>query len=197
MYVNDLPRCLSLSSKMALYADDAKVYKKIVTYDDCLSLQSELDQIYRWSLLWRMDFNLKKCSVISFYRTKTNVHFYYNMNGVVFRQENCIRDLGVSVESDLTWNIHVGNIVKKAFNVLWFLKRTLGDSVSHVVKKTFYCSLVRPHLESSSIVWSVITKKNLKLLESVQRRATKFITNDYRSDYKTRLSSCGLLPLSF
>ena len=40
-------------------------------------------------------------------------------------------------------------------------------------------------------------KKNLELLESVQRHASKYIIGDYDSDYKTRLVKCNLLPLSY
>ena len=161
LYVNDLPNCLSPTSKMALYADDAKLFKQIESYEDALSLQSELENVFNWSRLWRMDFNLKKCSIISFSRKRTNVHFYYNMNGSVLSRDNCIRDLGVSVESDLSWDTHIRASVKKAFNALWSLRRTLSKSSLPAVKKAFYCSLVRPLLEHSSIIWSVTTRKNL------------------------------------
>ena len=122
---------------MALDADDAKVYKRITRYDHSLSLQSELENIYQLSLLWRMDFNLNKCLVISYSRKRNNVHFYYNTNGGVLRHEDCIRDLGLSVESDLSWDTHIRNSVNKAFNVLWFLKWTLGKSPLALVKKDF------------------------------------------------------------
>ena len=36
---------------------------------------------------------------------------------------------------------------------------------------------------------------DISLLESVQRRATKWILNDYKSDYKSRLATLRLLPL--
>ncbi len=32
-------------------------------------------------------------------------------------------------------------------------------------------------------------------LETIQRRATKFILNDYSSDYKSRLTKLNMLPL--
>ena len=38
--------------------------------------------------------------------------------------------------------------------------------------------------------------KDILSLERVQRRATKFILNDYVSDYKTRLRRLSFLPLS-
>lgn len=37
----------------------------------------------------------------------------------------------------------------------------------------------------------------MKLLEGVQRRATKYILNDYASDYKTRLKQAKLIPLNY
>jgi len=50
-----------------------------------------------------------------------------------------------------------------------------------------YCSpLWRPHL-----------LKDIILLECVQRRATKFILNDYSSDYKSRLVKLGMLLLMY
>ena len=38
--------------------------------------------------------------------------------------------------------------------------------------------------------------KDIKLVENVQRRATKFIVNDFSMDYKSRLFQLKLLPLS-
>ena len=39
--------------------------------------------------------------------------------------------------------------------------------------------------------------KDTLTLEKVQRQATKFIINDYESDYKTRLLKLDLLPLMY
>ena len=39
--------------------------------------------------------------------------------------------------------------------------------------------------------------KDTLTLEKVQRQATKFILNDYESDYKTRLLKLDLLPLMY
>ena len=39
--------------------------------------------------------------------------------------------------------------------------------------------------------------KDILLLERVQRRATKFILNNYTMDYKTRLTNLKLLPLMY
>ena len=39
--------------------------------------------------------------------------------------------------------------------------------------------------------------KDITVLEGVQSKATKFILNDYSSDYKSRLQSLRLLPLMY
>ena len=50
-----------------------------------------------------------------------------------------------------------------------------------------YCSpVLRPHL-----------LKDIKSLESIQRRATKYILKDYESDYKDRLMALKILPLMY
>ena len=42
-------------------------------------------------------------------------------------------------------------------------------------------SLVRPQVEYASVVWSPYTKDNINKIEKVQRRAARWVTNDYSS----------------
>ncbi len=63
------------------------------------------------------------------------------------------------------------------------------------LKKSLYISLVRSKLTYCCQVWRPSLLKDIKLLESVQCRATKWILNDYLSNYKSRLISLHLLPL--
>ena len=74
-------------------------------------------------------------------------------------------------------------------------RRVFGTSGSIRVCKLLYLSLVRSKLTYCSPVWRPQQRQHILLLESVQRRATKWILNDYVSDYKTRLSSLEILPL--
>ena len=59
-----------------------------------------------------------------------------------------------------------------------FLQRNIS-SCPQIVKEACYKTMVRPILEYSSTVWSPHTEKNINLIESVQRRAARFVTNTY------------------
>lgn len=72
------------------------------------------------------------------------------------------------------------------------------------LKKLLYLTLIRPIIEYGSCIWNNTGVRNIRILESVQRRATKYILNDYWSgqdyigiDYKSRLFQCNLVPLTF
>ena len=62
-------------------------------------------------------------------------------------------------------------------------------------KCSLYVSLVRSQLLYCSVVWHPHLLVDIKCLELVQRRATKFITNGADMDYRDRLARLHLLPL--
>ena len=82
--------------------------------------------MYKWSQLWQMKFNVVKCYIIPFTRSKNHILFDYTMNGVPLQRVDEIRDLGVIITSSLSWNNHIDNIISKAARISGLIKRTLG-----------------------------------------------------------------------
>ena len=58
-----------------------------------------------------------------------------------------------------------------------------------------YKAIVRPHLEYCSQAWRPYHKKDIDMLERIQRRATKMIPELRDLSYESRLLQCGLTTL--
>ena len=84
-------------------------------------------------------------------------------------------------------------IVSSAYKSLGLLRRTFKSN-STTTKRQLYLSLIRSRLTYCSPVWRPYLLKDINLLQKVQRRATKFIFDDYTSEYRSRLSSLRILP---
>ena len=78
------------------------------------------------------------------------------------------------------------------------IKRAVGYDSPDSVKRQLYLSHVWSVLEYCSPVWSPYLVTEIASLEKVQRRATKFILNDFSDiSYRDRCIKLSLLPLSF
>ena len=109
---------------------------------------------------------------------------------------NSQRDLGIVTRVDLSWSDHYNHICPKAYSSLNLIRRTLPASSSTILRKQLYISLVRSHLCYCSQIWRPCLIKDITNIERIQRKATKLILNDYTSDYKSRLESLHILPLT-
>ena len=105
------------------------------------------------------------------------------ISGVEIPLVNSTRDLGVLITDTLSWSDHIHLITSKAYKMLGLIRRSFSNTLSVFNKKSLYVSLVKSHLLYCSVIWRPHLRKDIMLLERVQRRASKFLLNDYSSDY--------------
>lgn len=89
--------------------------------------------------------------------------------------------LGVVIQNDLKWDKQTNHAAAKATKMLNFIKRNFYQC-SKTVKKNLYQTLVQPHLEYASAAWNPGTNKNQDILQKVQRKAARFVHNDFSSE---------------
>ena len=63
------------------------------------------------------------------------------------------------------------------------------------MKKVLYLTLVRSRVTYCSPIWRPQLLKDITVFEKMQRRATKYILNDFSSNYKNCLVTLQILPL--
>ena len=107
---------------------------------------------------------------------------------------DCAKILGVTISSDLKWNNHIVDCIKKANKRLYFivlLKRArvpLNDIVN------FYCTTIRPVLEYCAPVFHHALPAYLNEdIERIQKRALSIISP--AMSYRECLDSLGLPTL--
>ncbi|KXJ28647.1 RNA-directed DNA polymerase from mobile element jockey [Exaiptasia diaphana] len=188
LFINDIHE--NLNSNLKLFADDALLYRTINTVNDGIILQNDIDKLAAWGRSWQMQFNVTKCHTMRITRKKEPVLIDYYIDGRKLSPVTNHPYLGVSLSSDLKWNTHVNNIVAKANKSLGFVKRNLY-SCTERTKRTAYVSIVRPTLEYATAVWDPYRQEQIDAIEAVQRRAARFIKNDYnRSSSVTEMLKC-------
>ena len=192
VYVNDIPNITTFSHTY-LFADDTKLLQSISSTTDSFNLQQDLDSLTSWCDTWKLRLNTSKCVALRFSLSSTSLPTYIIDNQPI-KSVTSHRDLGVVVNSSLSWSEHIHTICNKAYQSLHLIRRSI-NSTSTSLRLRLYISLVRSKLTHCSQIWRPHLIKDILCLERVQRRATKFICNDFAMDYKSRLISLHLLPL--
>lgn len=174
LYINDLVSVIPEAVSVRLFADDCIVFREIRSPDDCVVLQESLFQIERWCEEWGMMLNAAKCAFLRITRKKVFFRSHYFLQNTAITDVAEYKYLGITLNSTLTWSSHVSRICSAAFTKLCFLRRKLRHAPSHV-KLLAYNTFVRAKLEYASVVWDPPLKKDIYMLELVQRKAVRFI----------------------
>ena len=149
-------------------------------------------KISDWAEKWEMPFNINKSKII--HVGTRNQKFDYELCGTQIESVQSVKDLGVTVESNLKFSKQCKEAAAKANRMLGFIKRNFTFKNKDIILP-LYISLVRPHLEYAVQFWSPHHEKDIAKLESVQRRATKMIPSLRNKSYEERLTQLNLFSL--
>ena len=170
MYINDLD--VDIVSKLSKFADDTKLARGVGSDLEAKSLSDDLNKIYQWSVDWQMLFNTEKCTVM--HMGSDNKKREYLLGEKLLKKSKQESDLGVVMDSSRKPSLQCIKAVKNANVILGMIKRNIVFRSKLVVIK-LYKALVRLRLEYCVQAWSPYVKKEIMMLERVQRRATRLI----------------------
>ena len=127
---------------VSLFADDAKCYRKVLSHNDCQSLQNDINNSHDYGIRWGFKFSFEKCTMLSVTGKKVPIDFTYTINNRPVRRVQSMKDLDVSVTSDLSWNSHINTLVSECNRILGVIKRSVGYKAPINVTSYLYSTLV-------------------------------------------------------
>jgi ribonucleases P/MRP protein subunit RPP40 len=190
IYINDLDD--GIDSKLVKFADDTKVGREVATVQDVEIMRDDLEKIFQWSLDWQMLFNADKCTVL--HMGRNNKEVVYKMGANEIKKVTQEKDLGVIVDRTGKSSEQCVLAVKKANSILGMIKRNIKFKSKNIMIK-LYKALVRPRLEYCVQFWSPFLRKDIDMMERVQKRATRLIEGFKDMSYEQRLAETDLITL--
>ena len=140
-----------------------------------------------------MRFNAAKCKVMHF--GKKNARNVYTMNGV---QIECVteeKDLGVWVEDSMKPTKQCNMAANSANWALGQLSRSFPFRKADCLVP-LYKTFIRPKLEHAVVAWSPWAAGDKEVIENVQKRMVRLISDKRGNLYEERLESLGLTTLT-
>ena len=176
IYINDIVVCSNLL-KPLLFADDTNLFYSDKNIEHLrITVEEELDKLSTWFRINRLSLNVSKTNFILFGKKPVPAHFEITIDKLPIARVDCIKFLGVLVDSRLSWSAHIDYIATKIAKSLGAINR-IKTILPRKLLITLYYSMVYPYLNYCCIVWGGACPTILSKLIILQKRAIRILSH--------------------
>ena len=185
IFINDLLMNIE-NSELHNFADDNTISCSSETLGDLITnLEIESNKATEWFKVNNMIVNPDKFqSIIIDRKGQTNNPTKLTIDGSEISSENSVTLLGLEIDSKLNFDKHISKLCNKCagiLNALCRIKRFLAFNERKILVNSFIYS----NFNYCPLVWHFCKKESTNKIENIQKRALRFLLNDYNSDYNT------------
>ena len=99
-----------MMQKLEEKSNQCRIGREIKSMQDCVD---------RWSDIWKLFFNGTKCKVLTIARSFKH-NFQYHLNNIHLESVKQFNDLGLLINSSLTWRNHIATKISKANRIILY-----------------------------------------------------------------------------
>ena len=183
LYANDLPDNLSTGTSI-MYADDITLFysaKSLQTVESCL--QKCVNKTISWLKSNKLAVNPSKSNsmLIGTRQRIKKSTLNISINDCTVKFTNTFNLLGVIIDNNLSWKDHIIHISKKLSSKIGLIKRLYHILPRSVLLK-LYEPLFQSNLDYCITVWGHAANKYINLLQRLQNRLARVVTNNFNRD---------------
>ena len=202
LFINDLPNATDFLT--LLFADDTTFQVSGQDLDQLFELaNSELQKSTIWFKANKLTLNVKKTKYMLF--SEKNLDIGTNtlkISNQTIEQigSNCkekyFKFVGHVIDDKLSWDGHIEHIAKKLASANFGINSS-KNFLPPQIRRTLYYSLFDSHLNFGNILWGCTKNKNLKRIETLQKRCIRNVSlESYRAHSEPLFKSLNILKFS-
>ena len=98
------------------FADDTRATKSVSSIQDTITLQQDLNKIYKWSDIANMVLNDIKFELLRYgiNNELKEATSYKTPSGATIKEKNVVKDLGVQMTNDCLFEKQISSVIEKA-----------------------------------------------------------------------------------
>ena len=175
IYINDIVKA-SEYLKCILFADDSNFYASHSDINTLLShMNNELNKVHNWISSNKLTLNIAKTHYVIFHRKRIPSNLTsLDIGGTTLERVTNTKFLGVTVQENLKWDMHIQNVARKTDKINGILYQISPSITSHALRQVYY-ALIYPNIIYCQTVWGSAGPTTLNPIIVAQKRTIRIL----------------------